>query len=188
MNQKILTSVSSIILTCLNQIIYSYEISIRNNSNKHIRKYIIRKRSYTNSFMNISNNKLWALPNSKESIVDQTFNLIVNMTLIEAHELATKLEEKFGLKFQENVTANEIQEEEKVVPKTTYNLVLQPVDMAKRIPVIKEIRTIKSELSLKEAKELVDKLPQNILENATKEECELIGKQLTSLGAKCEIV
>ena len=56
----------------------------------------------------------------------------------------------------------------------------------KKIHVIKEVRVITS-LGLKEAKELVEKLPGVVKEGIPKEEAEAIAKQLTEAGATVEI-
>jgi large subunit ribosomal protein L7/L12 len=56
----------------------------------------------------------------------------------------------------------------------------------KKIQVIKEVRAITS-LGLKEAKDLVEKVPGVVKEGIPKEEAEAISKQLTEAGATVEI-
>ena len=60
-------------------------------------------------------------------------------------------------------------------------------DGGKKIDCIKAVRAIKSELGLKEAKELVEGAPKPIKEGASKEEAEEISKKLEAAGAKAEI-
>jgi len=57
----------------------------------------------------------------------------------------------------------------------------------KKITVIKEVRGIRSDLGLKEAKDLVEGAPQPIKENISKQEAEDIKKKLEDAGAKVEI-
>jgi len=57
----------------------------------------------------------------------------------------------------------------------------------KKINVIKEVRGIRSDLGLKEAKDLVEGAPQPIKENISKQEAEDIKKKLEDAGAKVEI-
>jgi large subunit ribosomal protein L7/L12 len=56
----------------------------------------------------------------------------------------------------------------------------------KKINVIKEVRVVTS-LGLKEAKDLVEKLPGVVKEGIPKPEAEAIAKQLTEAGATVEI-
>jgi large subunit ribosomal protein L7/L12 len=56
----------------------------------------------------------------------------------------------------------------------------------KKIQVIKEVRVITS-LGLKEAKDLVEKVPGVVKEGIPKDEAETIAKQLTEAGATVEI-
>jgi large subunit ribosomal protein L7/L12 len=56
----------------------------------------------------------------------------------------------------------------------------------KKINVIKEVRAITS-LGLKEAKDLVEKVPGTVKEGIPKAEAEAVAKQLTEAGATVEI-
>lgn len=56
----------------------------------------------------------------------------------------------------------------------------------KKIPVIKEVRTITS-LGLKEAKALVEEAPKPVKEGVSKEEAEKLKKQLEDAGATADI-
>lgn len=57
----------------------------------------------------------------------------------------------------------------------------------KKINVIKEVRGVRSDLGLKEAKDLVEGAPQNVVENVSKQNAEEVAKKLTEAGAKVEI-
>jgi len=59
-------------------------------------------------------------------------------------------------------------------------------DASKKISLIKEVRGLLN-LGLKEAKELVEKTPCEILKNIKKEEVNGIKEKLEALGAKLEV-
>jgi large subunit ribosomal protein L7/L12 len=72
-----------------------------------------------------------------------------------------------------------------VEEQTEFSVVITGVG-DKKINVIKEVRTITS-LGLKEAKDLVEKLPGVVKEGIPKDEAQAIAKQLTEAGATVEI-
>ena len=57
----------------------------------------------------------------------------------------------------------------------------------KKINVIKEVRGVRSDLGLKEAKDLVEGAPQPVKENISKQEAEEIKKKLEEAGATVQI-
>ena len=57
----------------------------------------------------------------------------------------------------------------------------------KKINVIKEVRSVRPDLGLKEAKDLVEGAPQNVKENVSKQEAEEIKKKLEEAGASVSI-
>ena len=60
-------------------------------------------------------------------------------------------------------------------------------DGGKKINCIKAVRALKSELGLKEAKELVESAPTALFEGVTKDEAEEAKKKLEDAGAKVEL-
>lgn len=66
--------------------------------------------------------------------------------------------------------------------KTEFNVVIKDVPAAKRITVIKVVRSLTS-LGLKEAKDLIESVPKQILENVSKEKAEESKKLLEEAGA-----
>lgn len=68
---------------------------------------------------------------------------------------------------------------------TQFDVILVSVG-EKKIPVIKEVRTITS-LGLKEAKALVEEAPKPVKEGVSKEEAEKLKKQLEDAGATADI-
>jgi len=72
-------------------------------------------------------------------------------------------------------------------PKTSYNIKLLKMDEGVKYKVLKEFRALKPNLSLTDAKKLLENLPKVILENTPKEEGEKIIKQLLAAGATAEL-
>jgi large subunit ribosomal protein L7/L12 len=68
---------------------------------------------------------------------------------------------------------------------TEFDVVLQSAG-DKKIQVIKEVRTLTS-LGLKEAKDLVDGAPQNVLERVPREQADKAKEQLEAAGATVEV-
>jgi len=77
-------------------------------------------------------------------------------------------------------------EEEKAEEKTHFNVVLEGFDAAKKIAVVKEVRTATG-LGLKESKELVEGAPKTLKDNLPKADAEALVKTLTEAGAKCKL-
>ena len=119
-------------------------------------------------------------------IVDELFEKISKLTLMEASELKSKLEEEFGVSAAAPVMmaggpmpgAEAAAEEEK----TDFDVELTDMG-AKKLNVIKAVREITG-LGLKEAKDLVEGAPNVIKESASKEEAEDLKKKLEEAGAK----
>lgn len=74
------------------------------------------------------------------------------------------------------------QAEEKKPEKMTFDVKLEKYEAAAKIKIIKEIRTFTS-LGLKEAKELVEKIPATVKTGVSKEEASDIVAKLKALGA-----
>jgi large subunit ribosomal protein L7/L12 len=112
---------------------------------------------------------------------------LVQLSVLEAKELADYLEEHYGLKAAAATVAvaagpapaaTAPAEEEK----TEFDVVLESFG-EKKVEVIKVVRALTG-LGLKEAKEKVESAPTTIKEGVPKEEAEKIKKQLEELGAK----
>ena len=118
--------------------------------------------------------------------LDKIIDELSALTVIEAAELAKKLEEKWGVSAAAPVAvaaagvAGAAAEE-----KTEFNVVLTDAG-ANKIAVIKEVRGITG-LGLKEAKDLVEGAPQTVKENVAKAEAEEMKKKLEDAGAKVEL-
>jgi len=109
------------------------------------------------------------------------------LTVMEAAELSTILEEKWGVSAAAPVAvaaaggAGEAAAEEK----TDFDVILTAMG-DKKINVIKEVRAITG-LGLKEAKDLVESAPAPVKEGAAKDEAEEIKKKLEAAGASVEL-
>tara|TARA_Y100000991_G_scaffold173048_1_gene134869 strand:- start:47 stop:436 length:390 start_codon:yes stop_codon:yes gene_type:complete len=112
-----------------------------------------------------------------------------NLTVLEAAELATMLEEKWGVSAAAAPVAMAMPTggDASVAgdEKTEFDVVLTGAGSSK-INVIKEVRTITG-LGLKEAKDLVEGAPKAVKEGASKEEAEQIKTKLEEAGATVEV-
>ncbi len=116
-----------------------------------------------------------------------------SLTVLEAAELSKLLEEKWGVSAAAPVAmampagggaggdAAPAGEEQ-----TEFTVVLT-AGGDKKINVIKEVRGVRPDLGLKEAKDLVEGAPQNVKENVSKQEAEEIKKKLEEAGASVQI-
>ena len=112
------------------------------------------------------------------------------LTVMEAAELSTLLEEKWGVSAAAPVAAVAVGAAgdaggEAAAEKDSFDIILAEVG-DKKINVIKEVRTITG-LGLKEAKDLVEGAPGPVKEGATKEEADEIKAKLEEAGATIEL-
>ena len=122
-----------------------------------------------------------------ETIVED----LSSLTVLEAAELSKLLEEKWGVSAAAPVAVAaagggaaapaEVAEEQ-----TEFTVVLTGAG-DKKINVIKEVRTVRPDLGLKEAKDLVEGAPQNIKENVSKQEAADIKAKLEAAGASITV-
>lgn len=112
-----------------------------------------------------------------------------SLTVLEASELASMLEEKWGVSAAAPVAmaaapaagGGEAAAEEK----TEFDVVLASYG-EKKINVIKEVRAITG-LGLKEAKDLVEAAPKSVKDGVNKDEAEELKKKLEGAGATVEL-
>lgn len=108
------------------------------------------------------------------------------LTVLEAAELSTMLEEKWGVSAAAPVAAAAVAAPVAAAEeKDEFDVVLTDAG-ASKINVIKEVRGITG-LGLKEAKDLVEAAPKAVKEACTKAEAEEIQKKLEAAGAKVEL-
>lgn len=115
------------------------------------------------------------------------------LTVLEASELSKLLEEKWGVSAAAPVAVaaapgagGGAAPAEAAEEQTEFTVVLT-AGGDKKINVIKEVRSVRPDLGLKEAKDLVEGAPQNVKENVSKQEAEEIKKKLEEAGASVSI-
>lgn len=116
-----------------------------------------------------------------------------SLTLLEAAELVSQIEETFGVDASAPVGGGFIAAPgagggaaEAVEEKTTFDVIIEDVPADKRVPVLKVVRNLTS-LDLKEAKEAITALPKAIQQGISKDDAEAAKKQLEEAGAKVKI-
>ncbi len=122
--------------------------------------------------------------------VDAVLDAIKELSVLEAAELAKKMQEEFGIEAAAPMAVAaagapagdggapaEVQDEFDVI-------LTAPGD--KKIQVIKEIRSFTT-LGLKEAKDVADSAPKPIKEKVTKEEADKIKQAIEAAGGTVEI-
>lgn len=125
---------------------------------------------------------------------DEIIEKLKSITLLQAAELVSEIEQTFGVDASASVgggfaqVAGEggIGNQEAVEEKTSFNVVLQDVPTDKRVAVLKAIRNLTS-LGLKEAKEFTTSLPKTVKESVSKEEADTAQQQLEQAGATVKV-
>ena len=123
--------------------------------------------------------------------LDKLVEELTKLTVIEAAELAKRLEEEWGVSAAAPVAVAAVagagggDEGGAAEEQTEFEVVLAAVG-DKKINVIKEVRGITG-LGLKEAKELVEGAPKPVKEGVGKDEAEEIKKKLEEAGATVEL-
>jgi large subunit ribosomal protein L7/L12 len=123
--------------------------------------------------------------------LDTIVEELSKLSVLEAAELAKKLEEKWGVSAAAPVAiaaapgAGAAAGAAPAAEKTEFTVVLANAG-EKKINVIKEVRAITG-LGLKEAKDLVEGAPKPVKDGATKDEAAKIKKQLEDAGATVEV-
>ena len=122
-----------------------------------------------------------------EKLVDE----LSTLTVLEASELSKLLEEKWGVSAAAPVAVaaaggGAAAPVEAAEEQTEFTVVLT-AGGEKKINVIKEVRSVRPDLGLKEAKDLVEGAPQNVVENVSKQQAEEVAKKLTDAGASVTI-
>ena len=122
---------------------------------------------------------------TKEEIIEA----VGSMSVMDLNDLVKAFEEKFGVSAAAMAVAGPAgggggaaaAEEQ-----TEFTVVLT-AGGDKKINVIKEVRGVRPDLGLKEAKDLVEGAPQNVLENVSKQAAEDAKKKLEEAGASVTI-
>jgi len=126
----------------------------------------------------------------EENKIDQLIDEIAELSVLELSELVEAIEEKFDVEAMAAApvaaagggNGGEAEAEEK----SEYTVVLSDVG-DKKINVIKALRKVKPDLGLKDAKDLTEDTPAEILVDAKKEQAEEAKEQLEEAGASVEL-
>lgn len=123
--------------------------------------------------------------------VEDLIKQIEELSVLELNDLVKALEDKFGVSAMPVATAaapagaasaDEGPKEEQ----TTFNVILANTG-ANKISVIKAVREVNQNLGLKEAKDLVEAAPKEILNAVNKSTAEEAKKKLEAAGATVEL-
>jgi large subunit ribosomal protein L7/L12 len=121
--------------------------------------------------------------------INQIVEDLKTLTLLEASELVTAIEETFGVDASAAggaVVMAAAGPVEEVEEKSEFDISLDEVPADKKIAVLKVVRSITG-LGLKEAKELVESAPKVIQEAIAKEAAEDAKKQIEAAGGKVSL-
>ena len=128
-----------------------------------------------------------------ETTKKQVVDWLSSQSVIEVAEIVKELEEKWGVSATAPAAVavaapaggGDAGGGEAAEEKTEFEVVLTDFG-SNKIAVIKEVRGITG-LGLKEAKDLVEGLPNSVKEGVSKDEAEETLKKLESAGAKAEL-
>jgi large subunit ribosomal protein L7/L12 len=121
--------------------------------------------------------------------ITQIVEELKTLTLLEASELVSAIEETFGVDASAAggpVVMAAAGPAEEVEEKTEFDLSLDEVPADKKIAVLKVVRGITG-LGLKEAKELVESAPKVIQQGIAKDAAEDAKKQIENAGGKVSL-
>jgi len=123
--------------------------------------------------------------------IDQIVEELKTLTLLEASELVSKIEETFGVDASAAaggpvVMAAAAGAEEAAEEKTEFDVMLDEVPADKKIAILKVVRGLTG-LGLKEAKELVESAPKLVQEGLAKEAAEDAKTQIEAAGGKVSL-
>jgi len=114
-----------------------------------------------------------------------------NWSVLDVVEAVKAIEDEFGIKAAAAVAAAPVAAgtaavaEEPAEEQTEFTVVLSAVGESK-INVIKAVREV-TQLGLREAKDLVDAAPRNVVENVSKDDAEKAAAKLREAGATVEV-
>ncbi len=122
---------------------------------------------------------------------DTILEQLKSLSLLEAAELVKQIEEAFGVSAAASVGVavgpGPVAVVEAAEEQTEFNVVLESLaDESKKISVLKVVRAITG-LGLKEAKDLVEAAPKDILTGVPKAAAEDAKKQIEEAGGKVAI-
>jgi large subunit ribosomal protein L7/L12 len=127
------------------------------------------------------------------SKVEKLIEEISNLSVLELSEMVTALQEKFGVSAMPVASAAPAAAAPaadaagaQAGESSTQTVVLTAAG-ANKIAVIKALREINQNLGLKEAKDMTEAVPANVLENAKTEDAKAAAEKLKAAGATVEL-
>jgi len=122
--------------------------------------------------------------------INQIVENLKTLTLLEAAELVSAIEETFGVDASAATGGSVIMPtvgiNEDIEEKTEFDIELTNVPADKKIAILKIVRGITG-LGLKEAKELVESAPKVIQEGVAKDAAEDAKKQIEEVGGEINL-
>lgn len=122
-------------------------------------------------------------------VKEDILNAVGEMSVLELNDLVHAFEEKFGVSAAALAVAGPAGDgaaAPAAEEQTEFTVVLLEAG-SNKVAVIKAVRELINNLSLKEAKDLVDGAPKPVKEGIPKAEAEEVKKKLETAGAKVEI-
>ena len=126
---------------------------------------------------------------SEPITIAQILERIDSMTILEVNELVKSIEEKYGVSAAPVAVAAGPAPDAGAAPaeeQTEFTVMLKEFPADKKIAIIKEVRAI-TQLGLKEAKDLVEAAPKEVVKDVSKEDAAKYKKQLEDAGATVEV-
>ena len=131
------------------------------------------------------------------STVNEILEKLKTLTLLEASELVSKIEETFGVDASAPVGGGVLmaampaggaaEAAPKEEEKTLFDVVLEEIPGDKKVGVYKVVRNI-ANIAVNQVKEFTSSLPKAVKEGISKEEAQAAKQQLEDAGAKVKIV
>ena len=130
------------------------------------------------------------------STVNEIIEKLKTLTLLEASELVSQIEETFGVDASAPVgggvmmaapSGGAVEAAPKEEEKTLFDVVLEEIPADKKVGVYKVVRNI-ANIAVNQVKEFTATLPKTLKESVSKEEAEAAKQQLEEVGAKVKIV
>ncbi len=126
----------------------------------------------------------------KKNKTEELLKTVEEMSVLELSEFVKALEEKFGVSAAmmtaAPATGAPAASEEPKEEQTVFNVVIANSG-ANKIAVIKALRELVPTLGLKEAKDLVDAAPKEVMNQVNKKTGEEAKQKLTAAGATVEL-
>jgi large subunit ribosomal protein L7/L12 len=126
---------------------------------------------------------------SEQITIDQIIERIDSMTILEVNELVKKIEDKYGVSAAPVAVAAGPAAAAAAAPveeQTEFTVILKEFPADKKIGIIKEVRAI-TNLGLKEAKDLVEAAPKEVVKDVSKDDAAKYKKQLEGAGAVVDV-